>query len=144
MEKWGTELREEKKEDDFIEEKIRKLRKERNRERLLPSRGEPSRKRQKMEEGISMRSVWRSCPVRRSLVKEGEDQNPPSKKRKKDNTEESEDEEERRESNLMEGEKPATAVSNLKEGETEKREEKDDFPDDDWEEAIAIIYREST
>ena len=32
-------------------------------------------------------------------------------------------------SNLMEGEKPATAVSNLKEGETEKREEKDDFPD---------------
>ena len=137
MEKWGAELREEKKEDDFIEEKIRKVRKERNRERLLPSRGEPSRKRQKMEEGISMRSIWRSCPVRRSLVKEGEDQNPPSKKRKKDNTEESEDEEERRESNLMEGEKPATAVSNLREGETEKREEKDDFPDTDWEEAIA-------
>ena len=71
-----------------------------------------------MEEGISMRSIWRSCPVRRSLLKEGEDQNPPSKKRKKDDTEESEDEETSEEEQFL-----ATSRSNIQNIETSDEEE---------------------
>ena len=73
MEKWGEELKEEKRREDHIEEKIRQVRKERNRARLLPIRGEPARKRQKMSEGISIRSIWKTTSVRRKS-REGSDE----------------------------------------------------------------------
>ena len=55
---WQKELAQDKKNNMIIDEKIRALRKEIDKSRLLPSKEAPPAKKRKIEEGISIRQVW--------------------------------------------------------------------------------------
>ena len=63
---WQKELAQDKKKNMIIDDKIRALRKARNKARLLPSKEAPPAKKRRTEEGISIRQVWGRPDVKKS------------------------------------------------------------------------------
>ena len=63
---WQKEITKDKKRNAVIDDKIRALRKERNKARLLPSKEAPPAKKRKTEDGISIRQVWGKPETKKS------------------------------------------------------------------------------
>ena len=74
MKEWEKEIRKEKEYEERMEEKIRILRKDRNKERLRTEKSTQPRKKRKTEDSyISIRSVWGPPPSKAPIKNVAED-----------------------------------------------------------------------
>ena len=145
MERWEEDMQEEKRKEDIMEMKIRMIRKKRNKARLAPARmrGEPAEKKQRLESGISIRSIWRSKQMMRKNDDE-EETSPLHPSRKKFKKLEEEEEEDRREEKVTAAatEKEEEVVEEVGEKETAGEEENEDW-DKRLENHQEIVEREA-